>query len=174
MAGRGTVRAWRAKGPLLLSHTSHSHVLWGIRGTFAKSVVFAKFRCAAAAVLAASYSLPDLPPLPNTGSGGGAFCRIPLPPAVLAGCRGSLRPKTWFLACSPAGSPTSCGQNHFFAALPIRDQEGGGSEGETSRGSTPWGFPLRLVLFKTTRKFYRCCPHQCVRRWAGGAGPAGS
>ena len=65
MAGRGTVRAWRAKGPLLLSHTSHPHVLWGIRGTFAKSVVFAKVRCAAAAVLAASISPrhPLPPPL---------------------------------------------------------------------------------------------------------------
>ena len=45
--GRGTVRACRAKGPLLLSDTSHPHVLWGIRGNFAKNVVFTKFRCAA-------------------------------------------------------------------------------------------------------------------------------
>ena len=63
--GKGAVRACRAKGPLLLSHTSHPHILWGIRGTFAKSVVFAKVRCAAAAVLAASISPrhPLPPPL---------------------------------------------------------------------------------------------------------------
>ena len=67
--GKGAVRACRAKGPLLLSHTSHPHILWGIRGTFAKSVVFAKVRCAAAAVLAASISPrhPLPPPLSLNG-----------------------------------------------------------------------------------------------------------
>ena len=61
----GGLLAETAKGPLLLSHTSHPHILWGIRGTFAKSVVFAKVRCAAAAVLAASIAPrhPQPPPL---------------------------------------------------------------------------------------------------------------
>ena len=36
-----------------LSDTSHPHVLWGIRGNFARNVVLAKFRRAAAAILAA-------------------------------------------------------------------------------------------------------------------------
>ena len=34
-----------------LSDTSHPHVLWGIRGNFARNVVLAKFRRAAAACL---------------------------------------------------------------------------------------------------------------------------
>ena len=78
--GKGAVRAWRAKGPLLLSDPSHPHILWGIRGNFAKNVVFAKFRCVLTPVLATNISAPrhPLPPplsLHEEGVGlGDGFC----------------------------------------------------------------------------------------------------
>ena len=74
--GKGAVRACRAKGPLLLSDTSHPHILWGIRGNFAKNVVFAKFRCALTAVLATNISAPrhPLPPPVSLDGVGDVFC----------------------------------------------------------------------------------------------------
>ena len=63
-------------------------------------------------------------------------------PALLAGIGGSLRRKTSFSACSPAGPSTSCGQNHLSLPSPIRVQEGRRSGGGEPQGGDLLGVPL--------------------------------
>ncbi len=93
-----------------------------LRGRYAKNVVFAGSRCAAAAVLAASIRPPD------------TRC---LPPLSLNEKRVGLG--RWFLRLAAQGQGS--GFNGFLVTNNTGSGRGEVRRGETSRGSAPWGFP---------------------------------